>query len=48
MRRVIARCYGQDITEALWGTKVILSTISELNKKVYPHIEAWRNWPIEG
>ena len=31
-----------DITEVLWGTKVSPSTISELNKKVYRHIEAWR------
>jgi transposase-like protein len=38
----------EDITEALWGTKVSPSTISELNKKVYTHIEAWRNRPIEG
>jgi len=38
----------EDITEALWGTKVSPSTISELNKKVYIQIEAWRNRPIEG
>jgi len=38
----------EDITEALWGTKLSPSTISELNKKVYRHIEAWRNRPIEG
>jgi len=38
----------EDITEALWGTKVSPSTISELNKKVYTHIEAWRNRPIDG
>jgi len=38
----------EDITEALWGTKVSPSTISELNKKVYKHIEAWRNRAIEG
>jgi len=38
----------EDITEALWGTKVSPSTISELNKKVYQHIEAWRNRAIEG
>ena len=35
----------EDITQALWGTKVSPSTISELNKKVYRHIEAWRNRP---
>jgi transposase-like protein len=38
----------EDITEALWGTKVSPSTISNLNKKVYQHIEAWRMRPIEG
>jgi putative transposase len=35
------------ITEALWGTRVSPSTISELNKKVYRHIETWRNRPLE-
>src|SRR5437764_2124632 len=38
----------EDITEALWGTRVSASTVSELNKKVYGQIEAWRNRPIEG
>ena len=33
----------EDITEALWGVKVSPSTISELNKKRYVHIEDWRN-----
>ena len=36
----------EDITEALWGTSVSPSTISALSKKVYCHIEAWRNRPI--
>ncbi len=36
----------EDITEALWGTKVSPGTISELNKKAYSHIEAWRNRPL--
>ena len=31
----------EDITEALWGTKVSPSTISELNKKAYVQIEDW-------
>ena len=31
----------EDITEALWGSKVSPSTISELNKKAYVHIEGW-------
>jgi transposase-like protein len=38
----------EDITEALWGTKVSPSTISELNKKAYVHIEEWRNRPLRG
>jgi putative transposase len=33
----------EDITEALWGSKVSPSTISELNKKAYVHIEDWCN-----
>lgn len=37
----------EDITEALWGTKVSAGTVSELNKKAYANIEAWRNRPIE-
>lgn len=42
MRRV------EDITEALWGSRVSPSTISELNQKVAGQIETWRNQPIEG
>ena len=42
MRRV------EDITEALWGTWVSPSTVSDLNKKIYANIDAWRNRPIEG
>jgi transposase-like protein len=38
----------EDITEALWGTRVSPSTVSDLNKKIYGTIEAWRNGPIEG
>jgi putative transposase len=38
----------EDITEALWGTRVSPSTVSELNQKIYEHIDAWRNRPIEG
>jgi len=38
----------EDITEALWGTRVSPSTVSELNKKIYAQIEVWRNRPIEG
>ena len=42
MRRV------EDITEALWGTRVSASTVSSLAQKVYGQIEAWRNRRIEG
>ena len=38
----------EDITEALWGSKVSPATISELNKKAYVHIEDWRNRPLRG
>ena len=38
----------EDITEALWGTRVSSSTVSELNKKIYGQIHEWRNRPIEG
>ena len=38
----------EDITEALWGNKVSPSTISEMNKKAYVHIEDWRNRPLQG
>lgn len=38
----------EDITEALWGTKVSPGTISNLNKKAYEHIEIWRTRPLSG
>ncbi len=38
----------EDITEALWGTWVSPGTVSNLNKKIYAQIEAWRMRPIEG
>lgn len=42
MRRV------EDITEALWGSRVSSGTVSRLNQKIYGKIEAWRNRRIEG
>lgn len=33
----------EDITEALWGSRVSPGTVSELNKKIYANIEEWRN-----
>ena len=38
----------EDITEALWGTKVSPSTVSDLNQKIYGKIEEWRMQPITG
>lgn len=38
----------EDITEALWGTRVSPSTVSNLNKKIYVKIAEWRNRPITG
>ena len=38
----------EDITEALWGTRVSPATVSNLNKKIYGTIEAWRNRAISG
>lgn len=32
----------EDITEALWGTRVSPSTVSELNQKIYQRIDQWR------
>lgn len=37
----------EDITQALWGTRVSPGTVSNLNKKIYERIERWRNRPIE-
>ena len=38
----------EDITQALWGTRVSPTTVSRLNQKVYGRIEEWRNRPISG
>lgn len=38
----------EDITEALWGTRVSAGVVSKLNKQVYEKIEAWRTSPIVG
>lgn len=32
----------EDITEALWGSMVSPSTISNMNRKIYGHIENWK------
>jgi transposase-like protein len=38
----------EDITEALWGTRVSPGTVSNLNKKIYAKIDEWRQRPIDG
>ncbi len=38
----------EDITQALWGSKVSPGAISNLNAKIYKTIEAWSMRPIEG
>ena len=38
----------EDISEALWGSRVSASTISDLNQKAYVHIEEWRNRKLNG
>jgi len=38
----------EDITEALWGTRVSAGKVSELNQKAYENIEKWRNSPLTG
>ncbi|EFC90814.1 transposase mutator type [Dethiosulfovibrio peptidovorans DSM 11002] len=38
----------EDITEALWGTRISPSNVSDLNKKIYGRIDDWRNRPIKG
>jgi transposase-like protein len=38
----------EDITQALWGTRVSASTVSDLNQKIYKQIEQWRQQPLVG
>jgi transposase-like protein len=38
----------EDITQALWGTRVSASTVSDLNQKIYGKIEQWRQRPLVG
>ena len=35
----------EDITQALWGTKVSASTVRDLNQKIYGKIDEWRCGP---
>ena len=36
----------EDITKALWGTRVSPGTVSNLNQKIYQRIDKWRNRPL--
>jgi putative transposase len=36
------------ITQALWGTRVSASTVSDLNQKIYGKINEWRERPLVG
>src|SRR3979490_51595 len=38
---------AEDLTPALWGTRVSPSTVSDLNQKIYATIEAWRGRRID-
>jgi putative transposase len=38
----------EDITQALWGTRVSAGTVSKLNQELYKKIDTWRNRKIEG
>ena len=38
----------EDITQALWGTRVSSGTVSKLNKKIYGSIEQWRMKELKG
>jgi transposase-like protein len=38
----------EDVTEALWGSRVSAGTVSNLNQKVYGRIDKWRNRRLEG
>jgi transposase-like protein len=38
----------EDITEALWGSRVSAGKVSELNQRAYENIEKWRNRQLTG
>ena len=44
----VSVCRVEDITQALWGTRVSASTVSDLNQKIYKQIEEWRQQPLVG
>lgn len=38
----------EDITEALWGTRVSAGVVSKLNQELYDKIDIWRTRPLQG
>ena len=38
----------ENITQALWSTRVSAGTVSDLNQKVYKRLDKWRNRKIKG
>lgn len=38
----------EDITEALWGTRVSAGVVSKLNQELYDKIDTWRTRPLQG
>ena len=42
----VSLCRVENITEALWRTKVSPGTISSLNRKAYEHIGQWHSRPL--
>jgi len=38
----------EDITEALWGTRVSAGVVSKLNQELYDKIDLWRTRPLTG
>jgi transposase-like protein len=38
----------EDITEALWGTRVSAGVVSKLNQELYDKIDMWRTRPLQG
>jgi transposase-like protein len=45
--QIVLRTTSEDITQALWGTRVSPCTVSNVNQKIYERIEKWCNRPID-
>ncbi|MGI6613996.1 MAG: hypothetical protein GX839_02875 [Fastidiosipila sp.] len=44
---VVSARRAEDVTEALWGTKVSAGMVSCLNLKIDDQIDEWRKHPLE-